>query len=168
MACRLRRVLPLAITVALLAPSVAVASGWPWPVVGAVIRAFDPPETPYGAGHRGIDIAVPIGTEVLAPAPGVVSFAGRVGGHLYLTVDHGGGVQTTYSWLSALLVRKGHTVLEGMPVARTGLGHPGSSLPHLHLGVKVAGVYVDPMTFLSEGSVVELIRLAPMPADGFT
>ncbi|HET7928822.1 MAG TPA: M23 family peptidase, partial [Actinomycetota bacterium] len=34
------------------------AGTWAWPVQGPVIRGFDPPDTPFGAGHRGIDIAV--------------------------------------------------------------------------------------------------------------
>ena len=38
----------------------APSPGWAWPVVGPVIRAYDPPEDPYGSGHRGIDIGVPI------------------------------------------------------------------------------------------------------------
>src|SRR5918912_2069876 len=79
----------------------AVASGaWAWPVVGPVIRGFEPPTSPYGPGHRGIDIAAPEGTAVSAAAPGTVTFAGRVGGELFVTVDHGGGVKSTYAFLS--------------------------------------------------------------------
>jgi murein DD-endopeptidase MepM/ murein hydrolase activator NlpD len=165
-----RLVLPLAIVLCVGAPADAgaVIGGWPWPVVGPVLRGFDLPTGPYGAGHRGIDIAAPVGTEVRAPAPGAVSFAGRVGGQLYVTLDHGGGLQSTYSFLSVALVRKGDTVIEGTPIALSGLGHPGSTTAHLHLGVKFAGSYVDPMAYLSPGSVVDLIRLAPMPALGAT
>ena len=46
----------------------ASAGGWTWPVVGPVIQTFDPPDTPYGSGHRGIDIAASVGTTVVAPA----------------------------------------------------------------------------------------------------
>jgi murein DD-endopeptidase MepM/ murein hydrolase activator NlpD len=48
----------------------AGAGGWTWPVVGPVIQAFDPPDTPYGSGHRGIDIAAEVGTTIVAPAMG--------------------------------------------------------------------------------------------------
>src|SRR5438045_9674558 len=99
------------------AASVASAGGWTWPVVGPVIQTFDPPDTPYGSGHRGIDIAASVGTTVVAPADGTVTFAGPVGGYLFLTIDHGGGLSSTYSWLSAQLVRKGDRVLQGQPVA---------------------------------------------------
>src|SRR5918996_1070897 len=70
-----------------------------WPVHGPVIRPFEPPVGPYGAGHRGIDIAVPPGTPVRAAAEGVVAFAGLVAGGGFVSIDHPDGVRTTYSWL---------------------------------------------------------------------
>jgi murein DD-endopeptidase MepM/ murein hydrolase activator NlpD len=139
-------------------------SDWPWPVRGPVIRGFDPPEDPFGAGHRGIDIAAPIGTDVVAPASGTVAFAGKVGGHLFVTLDHGGELTTTYSWISSTFVRKGDVVTAGQAFASTGTGHPGSTVPHLHFGVRLSGVYLDPLTFLLELGVVDLIRLAPLAA----
>jgi murein DD-endopeptidase MepM/ murein hydrolase activator NlpD len=139
------------------------ASGtWSWPVHGPILRGYDPPETPYGAGHRGIDVAVPIGTTVRAPESAVVAFAGKVGGQLFVTLDHGGELASTYSWLSKALVRKGDVVIRGQPIATSGLGHPGSLVPHLHLGVKLAGAYVDPMLYLGPTGVQDLIRLAPL------
>ena len=139
----------------------ASAGGWTWPVVGPVIQTFDPPDTPYGSGHRGIDIAASVGTTVVAPADGTVTFAGPVGGYLFLTIDHGGGLSSTYSWLSEKLVRKGDRVLQGQPVASTGRGHPGAPIPHLHLGVKLDGAYVDPLSYLGPISLATFVRLAP-------
>ncbi len=134
-------------------------------MVGPVIRAFDPPETPFGAGHRGIDIAVPVGTVVVAPEAGVVTFAGRVGGELFVTLDHGEGLTSTYSWVSVTLVRTGDVVARGAPIAQSGTGHPGSSLPHLHLGVRLDGAYLDPLEFLGPASVSDFIRLAPLTSE---
>jgi len=158
-------ILPL-LLLGTVAPSVGAgpSGDWAWPVVGPVIRGFDPPTTPFGAGHRGIDIAAPIGTPVLAPAPGVVAFAGAVAGHLFVTVDHGGGLSSTSSWVSAILVRKGDAVARGSAVALTGTGHPGVEPPHLHFGVRRGGEYVDPLGFLTPPSLVGLIRLAPILA----
>lgn len=143
-------------------PPAVAAGGWTWPVVGPVIRGFDPPETPYGSGHRGIDIATAVGTPVHATAGGVVSFAGPVGGELFVSIDHGGGLASTYSWLSAVMVRKGDVVAAGDVVASSGLGHPGSALAHLHFGAKLDGVYVDPFDLLLPPSVADIVSLAPL------
>ena len=143
-------------------PRAVTAGTWSWPVHGPILRGFDPPQTQYGAGHRGIDVAVAFGTVVRAPEAGSVGFAGKVGGHLFVTLDHGGGLESTYSWLSALLVHKGDTVARGQPIATSGSGHPGSLVPHLHLGVKAGDVYVDPLLYLGPIDVRDLIRLAPM------
>ncbi|MGE5227963.1 MAG: murein hydrolase activator EnvC family protein [Planctomycetaceae bacterium] len=143
-------------------PAAAAAADWAWPVSGPVIRGFDPPDSPYGAGHRGIDIATAVGTLIVAPAPGTVSFAGPVGGKLFLTIDHAGGVQSTYSWLTTVLVKKGAAVEAGTPIATTGWGHPDLTAPHLHFGVKLDDAYVDPMDYLGEVSVSGFIRLAPV------
>jgi len=121
------------------------AGSWSWPVTGPVIRGFDPPSDPYGAGHRG-----------------VVTFSGKVGGQLFITLDHGDGLSSTYSWLSSTTVRKGDHVSRGGTIGATGVGHPGSSVTHLHFGVKLAGEYIDPMSVLGPLSVVSLIRLAPL------
>jgi len=126
-----------------------------------VIRGFDPPEDPYGTGHRGIDIAASVGTPVLAPEAGTVSFAGAIGGQLFITLDHGGGLQSTYSWISQPLVRKGDIVMRGARIGFTGQGHPGSVVPHLHFGVKLDGAYVDPLEYLEPPSVASFIHLAP-------
>jgi murein DD-endopeptidase MepM/ murein hydrolase activator NlpD len=147
-----------------LATAAQPAGTWGWPVVGPVIRAFDPPDSPYGSGHRGIDIAVPVGTPIAAPADGTVAFAGPVGGSLFLTIDHGGGLESTYSWLSALAVRRGDAVTAGQVVASTGWGHLTEPVPHLHFGVKLDDVYVDPLTYLSPPSLGGFIRLAPLAA----
>lgn len=143
------------------APALATGS-WTWPVMGAVIRGFDPPGSPYGSGHRGIDVAAPVGSLVRAPASGVVTFAGNVGGRLFVTIDHGGGLLSTCSFLSVLLVHKGDLVLQGQSVALSGSGHVGDTTPNVHFGVRLNGEYVDPLAYLGPVSVVDLIRLAPI------
>lgn len=134
-----------------------------WPVVGPVIRGFDPPETTYGPGHRGIDIAAPFGTPVRAAQEGRVAFAGWVGGSLYVSIDHPDGVRTTYSWISAAGVQRGQAVARGEVIGSSGRGHPGAGPPHLHFGARIGDVYIDPMILLGGGSVAGLIHLAPLP-----
>ena len=143
-------------------PRAAAAGDWLWPVVGPITRGYDPPLSVYGAGHRGIDIGVPAGTEIRAPAAGTVSFAGKVGGNLFLTIVHAGGFSSTYSWISAVLVHKGDTVIAGAPVALSGSGHRGDLIPSLHLGVKLDGAYVDPLLYLTAFDMGMMIRLAPV------
>ena len=140
----------------------AAAGTWTWPVAGPVIRGFDPPASPYGSGHRGIDIAAPAGGVAVAPADGRVSFAGPVGGRLFLTIDHGGGLESTFSWVSALQVRRGDSVVQGQPVARTGGGHTGDLVANLHFGAKLDDAYVDPLDYLGPIDISALIRLAPL------
>jgi murein DD-endopeptidase MepM/ murein hydrolase activator NlpD len=145
----------------------ALAAGatgpWVWPVVGPLLRGFDPPDSPYGSGHRGIDIAAAVGTAVLAPADGTVTFAGPVGGNLFLTIDHGGGLESTYSWLASVVARRGQVVTQGQVVATSGTGHTGAVVSHLHLGVRLDDVYVDPLAYLPPPDVRTMIRLAPLP-----
>lgn len=145
------------------APAPAHVSGdWTWPIVGPVVRGFDPPDSPFGSGHRGIDIAAPVGTPVRAATTGTVTFAGPVGGRLFVTVDHGAGLESTYSFLDSIAVRRGDVVSRGQAIARSGTGHAGDIVPALHFGVKLADAYVDPLEYLGPVEVWRFIRLAPL------
>jgi len=138
------------------------------PLPGPVIRHFEPPPTPYAAGHRGIDIAAPPGSIVRAAAAGRVAFAGPVGGTIAVSVDHADGLRTTYSYLAEALVRAGATVARGDPIARSGSGHPGSSQePHVHVGARRGEDYLDVEALIVESlrrDHAGLIRLVPSPA----
>src|SRR5437764_3630520 len=108
-----------------------------WPLRGPIVRGYEQPSNPYASGHRGIDIGAPVGTPVKAAAAGVVHFAGKVAGSLFVSIDHDGGLQTTYSWVSEVDTHKGATVAKGDVIALSGDGHPRSTEPtHLHFGVK--------------------------------
>lgn len=101
--------------------------------------------------HQGIDINVPVGWPVGAPAAGTVTLAGMGSSAcgLALAIDHGNGLSTHYCHLSAVLVSAGARVYAGQVVARTG-GQPGaygagnSAAPHLHFEVHRNGVAIDP------------------------
>ena len=132
-----------------------------WPVHGAVLRPFEQPANPFSAGHRGIDIAAPFGTAIRAPADGIVSFAGVVAGSLFISIDHDGGIRTSYSWVSAVGVKKGQSVRAGAVIGSTGQGHPGSDRTHLHFSARLNGDYIDPMLLLGGGNLDDVIHLAP-------
>lgn len=163
---RMRRTISAALLAGLVtiagAQAAAAAGTWAWPVRGPIVRPYDPPASPYGAGHRGIDVAVAVGTVVVAPAPGVVSFAGRVAGELFVSIDHGAGLVSTSSYLSAALVAKDDPVAAGQAIGLSGAGHAGGGTPHVHFGVRLGGVYVDPLEYLGTLSLVGLLWLAPI------
>ena len=144
-------------------PLPAPAPGsYAWPVAGPVIREFEAPLGPFGAGHRGIDVSAAAGTSVRAANAGIVAFAGRVAGDLHVSIDHPDGVRTSYAYLGSVLVRAGDAVARGGPLGTVGPGHEGSGAPHLHFGARFAGEYIDPMLLLERMSLVGMIHLAPI------
>jgi len=135
------------------------------PAPGPITRHFEAPPTPYAAGHRGVDFGAPIGTRVVAAAAGTVAFAGQVGGSLFVSVDHPSGLRTTYSFLSAVLVKKGQAVAQGQPIAKSGPGAAGEQ-PNLHFGLRSGADYLDPEPYLLASirrNLWRVIWLAPIP-----
>ena len=150
-------------------PPAAVAASSPSifltpPVDSVITRYFEPPESDYGRGHRGIDYGVVPGVKVRAAAAGIVSFAGQVAGTNAVTLDHGAGVETTYSRLGIISVLPGTRIDQGHFVGTSSAAHPGE-WAGLHFGVKVRDRYVDPLTYLGPVDVSEAIRLAPTVED---
>ena len=101
----------------------------------------------HGERHRGLDYVVPVGTPVRAPAAGTVLLAERLTltGET-LVLDHGDGVVSAFFHLSRLDTASGQRVEKGAPLGLT--GDTGIAwAPHLHWGVYVHGVAVDPVVF---------------------
>lgn len=130
------------------------SAAWTWPVSGDVITPYRNGADPYATGqHRGIDIAAPEGTPVVAAAGGEVRFAGTVGSSgLTVSVRTGDGYDTSYLHLSSLAVRAGGQVSAGDRIGAVGTtGTRSAPEPHLHFGVRDAGsrqAYHDPLAFL--------------------
>ena len=122
------------------------------PVAGELLRDFDPPEEPWGAGHRGVSLAAAPGEVVVAARAGVVAFAGEVAGAGWVTVDHGGGLETTYGVLDPRLVEGGQRLEVGAPVGRL-----APDATHLHWGARLDGEYLHPLSLLAPWRV----RLVP-------
>jgi hypothetical protein len=129
------------------------------PVDGPIAAAFDAPESDYGPGHRGIDYGVVAGTPVRASASGTVSFAGMVAAVSTVTIDHGSGIETTYTGLATIDVRPGERIDEGRFLGTTGTVH---GIAGLHFGVKVDSEYTDPAALLIHLDVASAIHLAPL------
>lgn len=130
------------------------------PLYGELLRVFDAPEDPFAPGHRGVDVAAETGSPVRASAAGVVSFAGSVAGNLTVTVDHGGNLLTTYSFLGSTAVSRGAAVERGTAVGTVGRGHVGSTMPpHVHLSARRDGFYLDPVELYLGDDYSDLLSL---------
>ncbi len=108
------------------------------------------PFTGYTATHKGLDFAGPAGTEVMAVAAGLVTWAGdRSGFGMMVEINHGNGLATRYGHNEKLLVKQGDMVRKGQEIAL--MGSTGRSTGnHLHFEVLKNGVQVDPLRFIGE------------------
>jgi murein DD-endopeptidase MepM/ murein hydrolase activator NlpD len=123
---------------------------WGRPLSGepVVTRPFDPPPTPYAAGHRGVDLAGTPGRPVVAAGAGVVAFAGLVAGRPVVSVEHAGGLRTTYEPVQPT-VAAGQAVVRGSPLGVLVAGHGGCPVEAcLHWGLRRGAVYLDPLSLL--------------------
>ncbi|MCE6999768.1 M23 family metallopeptidase [Saccharothrix sp. S26] len=165
----MRTLLVLALTAATtlpLAPTGHAAKpprfAWPLAPPHQVVRAFEAPATEYAAGHRGVDLAAPPGTPVLAAADAVVLHAGPVAHRTVVSLLHAGGLRTTYEPVTPT-VQRGQHVPRGTPIGTLTAGHEGCPTPScLHWGAirrtpPDTHTYLDPLHLLTNGRV----RLLP-------
>jgi murein DD-endopeptidase MepM/ murein hydrolase activator NlpD len=130
---------------------------WPLPGFPTVVRDFDPPPHPFGRGHRGVDLAAVAGGAVLAAGAGTVVFAGPLAGRGVVSIDHAGGLRTTYEPVLAF-VTAGDLVGRGQQIGTLEPGHPGcAAAACLHWGLRRGKDYLDPVQLLAPGP----LRLMP-------
>jgi murein DD-endopeptidase MepM/ murein hydrolase activator NlpD len=152
--------LVLAATLALPSPAADPVGVWPLQPEPEVVHAFDPPDSPYGSGHRGVDLLGTTGQPVLAALPGTVTYAGSLAGRGVVVVNHG-TTRTTYEPVAA-------TVSVGTPVgAGAQIGTLELAGSHcfpracLHWGWIEGETYLDPLRLVGAGPV----RLLPLWRD---
>ncbi|MDN4160626.1 M23 family metallopeptidase [Nocardioides abyssi] len=133
---------------------------WPLRPEPAVVEHFDPPDTPYGAGHRGVDLLGSPGQAVRAALAGQVTWSGTLAGRGVVVVSHG-ATRTTYEPVAG-------SVPVGTPVAAGdvvgSLERAGSHcFPRtcLHWGWIEGETYLDPLDLVGAGPV----RLLPLWRD---
>ena len=117
--------LVLAVTMAGIPGATPADERWSWPLSPkpAALRAFDPPDKPWLSGHRGVDLGPAFdGAPVTAPSDGVVTFAGVVVDRPVLTIDHGGGLRSSFEPVTSDL-KPGDTVRKGQAVGSLAPGH---------------------------------------------
>jgi peptidase M23-like protein len=149
-----RAVTATALAIVLSALAAADARGWAWPVRGRVITTYaNDNGKPYAGGmHRGIDIAAPVGTVVVAARAGEVTYAGALGSAGVTVAVRTGDYATSYLHLAKASVARGDRVASGQRIGAVGTtGRRSKAAPHLHFGVRLASrerFYVDPLTLL--------------------
>lgn len=142
----------------------APAGTFDWPLTPRpqVVREFDKPEHRWLPGHRGVDLAGAAGQTVLASGPGIVVFAGMVAGTPVVSVDHAGGLRTTYQPVRAS-VAAGRRVERGTPLGTLQPGHPDCPGVCLHWGLRREHKYLNPLGLLQRAP----IRLKPVAPRSF-
>ncbi|MER6986529.1 peptidoglycan DD-metalloendopeptidase family protein [Micrococcus luteus] len=158
--------------------STAAPVAWHAPVAGAapddVLRAFVAPERPWSRGHRGVDLAVPSGAAIRAPAAGRVVFAGVVIDRPVLTLEHEDGTRSSLEPVEAD-VTVGAVVAAGDPVGRLAGAPPHCTRACVHWGVREPDAwrvgdatfdrYLDPLVLIGwSGPSVLWPHAAPHPA----
>jgi len=121
------------------------------PVKGWMTSRFGYRKSPFTGRrelHKGLDIANREGTQIIAPADGIVKFTGRKGllGKA-IDIDHGHGMVTRYGHLKEILKKRGEQVKRGDIIAE--MGDTGRSTgSHLHYEVHLNGVPVNPIKYI--------------------
>ena len=123
------------------------------PAQGRVASRFGYRQSPFSESmefHKGIDIANPDGTPVMATADGMISFIGsnRIYGRM-MVIDHGFGITTRYAHIDQNLKEPGDRVRRGDPIALMGNTGAGTGA-HLHYEVRLHGVPVNPIPYISD------------------
>ena len=125
-------------------PSIWPAQGWATSGFGNRVSPF----TNQREFHEGLDISARIGTEIIAPADGIISEIGKTYGFGNLIIiSHGYGIKSIYGHLSKALVKKGQSVKRGDKIAL--IGNTGRTTgPHLHYEIQLNGVPVNPQNYI--------------------
>ena len=122
-----------------------------WPIEGQVTASFGERIDPFngeGAFHSGVDISASVGSAVIAPADGFVTYADFLGGYgRAVMMDHGHGISTRYGHLSSFAVTSGQYLHRGDTIGYVGLSGRSTG-PHLHYEVRIHDTPVNPYKYL--------------------
>jgi murein DD-endopeptidase MepM/ murein hydrolase activator NlpD len=144
-------------------PSVAAEIAMEKPVLdSAVVNHYRQSESPYSAGHRGVDYDVELGQEVFAPASGTVHFVGEVVDRHLISLAHDSQLLTAFEPVCSKL-SEGDLVSRGQLIGEVCEGRPSyqphcQNSPCLHFSVRKNGEYLSPLWFTKE---LKASRLLP-------
>lgn len=151
-------------------PLIALGSGaaaepdpvgvWPLQPTHEVVHDFDPPDDPWGSGHRGVDLAGRVGQSVHTALDGSVAFVGTIAGKPVVTISHG-ETRTTYEPVTSEL-SKGDVVAAGQRIGSLELTFSHCfPIACLHWGWLRDKTYLDPLDLVGDVRV----RLLPLWRD---
>jgi murein DD-endopeptidase MepM/ murein hydrolase activator NlpD len=135
-------------------PSFSSSAAWERPLVGSsLLRSYLQSESPYSAGHRGVDYQVKLGQEVFAPADGRVHFVGQVVNRSLISLSHDGDLLSAFEPVCSDLAL-GEQVLVGDLIGEVCEGD-STYQPHcpahcLHFSARKNGEYLSPLWLLGE------------------
>ncbi len=137
-------------------PRTDFLAGFIWPLDGPITGVYGSQRILNGEPrrpHYGVDVAAPVGTPVVAPAPGIVSL---VHSDMYysggtLIMDHGHGLSSTFIHLSRILVKEGQRVEQGQVVAEVGATGRATG-PHLDWRINLFEARLDPESVVTPRS----------------
>jgi murein DD-endopeptidase MepM/ murein hydrolase activator NlpD len=102
--------------------------------------------------HKGVDLPAAMGTPIHATADGVISRADWFSSYgLYVSIEHGGNLETRYGHMSRLNVAAGQEVHKGDIIGYVGTTGRSTG-PHLHYEVRIAGEAVNPVPYMQAES----------------
>ena len=131
-----------------------------WPVKGWLTAGFGQRRSPFTGQrqmHEGVDIANTVGTPVIAPADGIVTYTGPLGGFGdVVSVDHGHKISTFYAHLQQHKVSQGQRVRRGEVIGLVGTTGRVTG-PHLHYEIQVNEVSVDPTKYVIDQETVKYL-----------
>ena len=114
------------------------------PVPGPVLEGFRAPACERCAGRRGVVIGSQPGAVVRAVRSGYITYAGHVGGRLYVVQRISPDVRVTYGWLAVVGdIAVGEEVKGGQAL--------GIAAERTYLGVRIGQTYIEPLRYLGLG-----------------
>ena len=132
---------------------------WQLPVAADELGPFARPPSPWGAGHRGVDLGpLAAGASIRAPTGGEVSFVGVVVDRPVLSIRHGSGYLSSFEPVQSGL-KVGDSVSAGDSVGTLAAGSGHCEEPCLHWGVRLYGEYINPLLLTGDGEPSVLLPL---------
>lgn len=130
-------------------PSIKPVNGWTTSGFGPRVSPFTGRKTM----HKGIDVASPVGTPIVAPGDGVVIFTGRKSGFgNFIMIAHGYGIISRYGHIAQSLVSPGQKVTRGQQIATVGMTGRTTG-PHLHYEILANGSAINPRKFILDDDI---------------